>query len=73
MWQKKTGGHSNYQHGREGHDWVEDTRKTTGNNIETNQVTNTDTTPSISVTPRETRKWVHNLSITPLTEGHEKV
>ena len=25
--QKNTGDHSNYQHGREGHDWVEDTRK----------------------------------------------
>ena len=73
LWQKNTGGHSNYQHGGEGHDWVEDTRKTTANNIETNHVINTDTTPAIPVTPRETRKCVHNLSKTPLTEDQEKV
>ena len=78
MWQKNTGGHSNYQHGGEGHDQVEDERKT-ANNIETNQVTNTDTAPAIPVTPRETltntktRKWLHNLSKTLLTEDQEKV
>ena len=73
LWQKNTGGCSNYQHGREGHDQVQDTRKTTANNTETNQVPNTDTTPAIPVTPRETRKWVYNLSKIPLTEDEEKV
>ena len=77
MWQKNTGGCPNYQHGREGHDWVEDTRKTTAINNETNPVTNTDIVPAIQVAPREThtktRKWVHNLSKTPLTEDQEKV
>ena len=76
MCHKNTGGHSNYQHGEEGDDRVEDTRETTACNIEINQTTNTDIATTTSVTTREapkTRKWVHNLSKTPLTEDQEKV
>ena len=54
--QRNTGGHSNYQHGREGY-WEEDTRETRSYNTETNQ-TNTETarTPGTIKESSMTRK-----------------
>ena len=71
MCQRNTGGHSNYQHGGEGY-WEEDTRETRSYNTETNQ-TNTETarTPGTIKESSMTRKWVHNLSQTPLTEDQQ--
>ena len=73
MWQRNTGSHSNYQHGGEGY-WEEDTREIRSYNTETNQ-TNTETarTPGTIKESSMTRKWVHNLSKTPLTEDQQKV
>ena len=73
LWQRITGGRSNYQHGREGY-WEEDTRETRSYNTETNQ-TNTETarTPGTIKESSMTRKWVHNLSKTPLTDDQQKV
>ena len=72
LWQKTTGGCPNYQHGRDGYDQSEDTRHN-ASTFENNE-TNPDTVTS---TPRQnhthTKKWVHNLSKTPLTEEQEKV
>ena len=73
LWQRNIGGHSNYQHGGEGY-WEEDTRETRSHNTETNQI-NTETARTAGTIKESsmTRKWVHNLSKTPLTEDQEKV
>ena len=77
MWQRKTGGHSNFQHG--GTYWEEDTKDTSLNhenlideatNIETTQTTTTTTTSRATT---NNNKWVHNLSKTPLSKDQEKV
>ena len=73
LWQRNTGGCSNYQHGREGY-WEEDTRETRSYNTETNQ-TNTERAriPGTIKESSMTRKWVHNLSKMPLTEDQQNV
>ena len=77
LWQRNTGGRSNYQHGSS--DWEEDTRETPLNNenftdeatnIETTQTTTTTTTTRAAT---NNNKWVHNLSKTPLSKDQEKV
>ena len=77
LWQRNTGGLSNYQHG--GNDWEVDTRETPLNNenltdeatnIETTQATTTTTTTRATT---NNNKWVHNLSKTPLLKDQEKV
>ena len=74
MWQRNTGGHSNYQHGREGYQ-EEDIRETRSHNTEINQTTNieTVTTPATIRESPKTRKWVHNMSKTPLAEDQQNV
>ena len=77
LWQRNTGGHSNYQHG--GTYQEEDTRDTYLNNenlideatnIETTQTTTTTTTSRVTT---NNNKWIHNLSKTPLLKDQEKV
>ena len=73
LWQRNTGGHSNYQYGGEGY-LEEVTRETRYYNTETNQ-TNTETasTPGTIKESSMTRKWVQNLSKTPLTEDQQNI
>ena len=73
LWQRNTGGCPNYQHGREGHDWVEDTRETTAHNSEINQVTNTDTVPPTSTTSRDTHIKTKSGYITFLKPRLQKI
>ena len=62
----------NYQNFGEGY-WEEDARETRSYNTETNQTnTETDRTPGTIKESSMTRKWVHNLSKTPLTEDQQK-
>ena len=77
LWQRNTGGCSNYQNGSI--DWEEDTRETPLNNgnlidkatnIETTQATTTTTTTRATT---NNNKWVHNLSKTPLSKDQEEV
>ena len=77
LWQRNTGGCSNYQHGST--DWEGDTRDTTLNNenlideatyIETTETT---TTTRTSRATSNNNKWVHNLSKAPLSKDQENV
>ena len=77
LWQRNTGGHSNYQHGSTYQE--EDTRDTSLNNENlideaTNiETTHTTTTTTTSRATTNNNKWVHNLSKTPLLKDQEKV
>ena len=74
LWQRNTGGHSNYQHGSIY--WEEDRRDTSLNNENPmNEATNIETTTT-TTTSRATSnniKWVHNLFKTLLLKDQEKV
>ena len=66
MWQKNTGGHPNIQHGRGGYDcsnYITDGSEYTMPTLEET---------SSHTQEHNTKKWVHNLSKTPLTEAWEK-
>ena len=68
LWQRNTGGCSNFQHGGKRY-WEEDTEKFTRTNQTNNE---TARPPSTNKEACMTRKWVHNLSKTPLTEDQQK-
>ena len=73
LWQRNTGGHSNFQHGGKGH-WEDDTDKDKEDLIRNNLNNKAkDRSPPKNKEGCMGRKWVHNLSITPLTEDQEKV
>ena len=73
LWQRNTGGHSNFQHGSKA--WEESNKEngeerplgTNSHLIERNEDS------SASKEKEGYRKWVYNLSKTPLTEDQEKV
>ena len=71
MWQRNTGGCSNFQHGSKGY-WEENTDKEdlTRNNLNNKAK---DRSPPKNKEGCMGRKWVHNLSKTPLNEDQEKV
>ena len=71
LWQRNTGGHSNFQRGSRGH-WEDDTDK---DDLIRNNLNNKakDRSPPKNKEECMGRKWVHNLSKTPLTEDQEKV
>ena len=73
--QRNTGDHSNYHHGSKGYqkEDTRGTRETRSHNTETNQATNIELATTTTREPPKTRKWVHNLSKTPLTEDQQKV
>ena len=73
LWQRNTGGHSNFQHGSKGH-WEDDTDKDKEDLIRNNLNNKAkDRSPPMNKEGCMGRKWAHNLSKTPLTEDQEKV
>ena len=73
LWQRKTGGRS-YQHGGKGLR-EEDTSKSNTNIQPTDEniTRSTDGTSTTSRGENHNRKWVHNLTKTPLTEDQTRV
>ena len=73
LWQRNTGGRSNFQHGSK--DW-EESNKENEKELPTENNSNLNKKAQDSLPPKDKggyRKWVHNLSITSLTEDQEKV
>ena len=73
LWQRNMGGHSNFQHGGKGYQ-EENTDKDKEDLIRNNPNNKAkDRSPPKNKEECMDRKWVHNLSKTPLTEDQEKV
>ena len=73
LWQRNTGGHSNFQHGAK---YREDSNKEKDKEVPIEINSNPNNKAQESLTSKDEggyRKWVHNLSKTPLTEDQEKV
>ena len=78
LWQRNTGGHSNFQHGGRYQEDNLDKGKEKGKEVPTENNPNPNNRAKDRSPPKDKRgwmdrKWVHNLSKTPLTEYQEKV
>ena len=73
LWQRNTGCHSNFQHGGK---YQEDSNKEKEKEVPIENNSNPNSKAQDNLPPKDKggyRKWVHNLSKTPLTEDQEKV
>ena len=73
LWQRNTGGRSNFQHSSK---YQEDSNKEKEKEVPVENNSNLNNKTQESLPPKDKggyRKWVHNLSKTPLTEDQEKV
>ena len=72
LWQKKTGGHSSIQNGRDGKSQSNGTTVSSNEDCGTTQTTTINIHKTTSSNNNNRVNWVHNLSKTPLTEVQEK-